>query len=109
MHRRRCPAGRLSWVARGDWFQNQAVREYNIKIAGPLISQMPEAYALADKTSSALVAFAETGDPNTPKLPRWSAYSAQSRETMLFNNECRVESDPDRGPRLAMERVLKLS
>jgi len=81
----------------------------NIKIAGPLISQMPEAYALADKTSSAWVAFAETGDPNTPKLPKWPAYSAQSRETMLFNNECRVESDPDRGPRLAMERVLKLS
>src|SRR5207344_1840308 len=67
----------------------------NIKIAGPLISKMPEAYALADKTSSAWVAFARTGDPNTPKLPRWAAYSATSRDTMLFNNECRVESDPD--------------
>ncbi len=81
----------------------------NIKIAGPLISKMPEAYALADKTSSAWVAFARTGDPNTPKLPKWPAYSAASRDMMLFNNECRVESDPDRGPRLAMERVLKLS
>jgi len=28
---------------------------------------------------------------------------------MLFNNECRVESDPDRGPRLVMERILKIS
>ena len=81
----------------------------NIKIAGPLISKMPEAYALADKTSSAWVAFARTGDPNTPKLPKWPAYAAASRNMMLFNNECRVESDPDRGPRLAMERVLKLS
>jgi para-nitrobenzyl esterase len=81
----------------------------NIKIAGPLISKMPEAYALADKTSSAWVAFARTGDPNTPKLPKWPAYSPASRDTMLFNNECRIESDPDRGPRLAMERVLKLS
>jgi para-nitrobenzyl esterase len=81
----------------------------NIKIAGSLISKMPEAYALADKTSSAWAAFARTGDPNTPKLPKWPAYSAKSRDTMLFNNECRVESDPDRGPRLAMERVLKLS
>jgi para-nitrobenzyl esterase len=80
----------------------------NIKIAGPLISKMPEAYALADKTSSAWVAFARTGDPNTPKLPKWPAYSAASRDTMLFNNECRLESDPDRGPRLAMERALKL-
>ena len=81
----------------------------NIKIAGPLISKMPEAYALADRTSSAWVAFARTGDPNTPKLPRWPTYSSTSRDTMLFNNECRVESDPDRGPRLVMEQVLKLS
>jgi para-nitrobenzyl esterase len=80
----------------------------NIKIAGPLISKMPEAYALAGKTSSAWAAFASTGNPNTSKLPKWPAYSAASRDTMLFNNECRVVSDPDRGPRLAMERVLKL-
>ena len=81
----------------------------NIKIAGPLISKMPEAHALADKTSAAWVAFARTGDPNTPKLPRWPPYSATSRDTMLFNNECRVEQDPDRGPRLVMEQVLKLT
>jgi para-nitrobenzyl esterase len=81
----------------------------NIKIAGPLISKMPEAYALADKTSSAWVAFARTGNPNTPKLPKWPAYSAASRDTMLFNDECRVEQDPARGPRLVMEQVLKLS
>jgi para-nitrobenzyl esterase len=81
----------------------------NISIAGPLISKMPEAYALADKTSSAWVAFARSGDPNTSKLPKWPAYSAAKRDTMLFNNDCRVESDPDRGPRLAMQRVLKLS
>jgi para-nitrobenzyl esterase len=81
----------------------------NIKIAGPLISKMPEAYALAEKTSAAWVAFARSGNPNTPKLPKWPAYSTTSRDMMLFNNESRVQSDPDRGPRLAMERVLKLS
>ena len=81
----------------------------NIKIAGPLISKMPEAYALAEKVSTAWVAFARTGDPNTPKLPKWPAYSASSRDTMLFNNESRVEQDPDHGPRLVMEHVLKLS
>jgi para-nitrobenzyl esterase len=81
----------------------------NIKIAGPLISKMPEAYALAEKTSAAWVAFARTGNPNTPKLPKWPAYSAVPRDTMLFNNDCRLVSDPDRGPRLAMEHVLKIS
>jgi para-nitrobenzyl esterase len=81
----------------------------NIKIAGPLISKMPEAYALADRTSAAWSAFARAGDPNTPTLPKWPTYAATARGTMLFNNECRVESDPDRGPRLVMEQILKLS
>ena len=82
---------------------------HNIAIAGPLISKMPEAYALAETVSAAWVAFARTGDPNTRGVPRWPAYSAGSRDTMLFNNTLRVEQDPDRGPRLAMEQVLKLS
>ena len=81
----------------------------NIKIAGPLISKMPEAYALADKTSSAWVAFARTGDPNTSKLPQWPAYSGASRDTMIFNDECRIVRDPDRGPRLMMEQVLRVT
>jgi para-nitrobenzyl esterase len=81
----------------------------NIKIAGPLISKMPEAYALAEKTSGAWAAFARSGNPNTPNLPKWPAYSAASRETMLFNNDCRVVSDPDRGSRLVMEKVLHLA
>jgi para-nitrobenzyl esterase len=82
---------------------------HNIAIAGPLISKMPEAYALAEKTSAAWVAFARTGDPNTPGVPRWPAYSAKARDTMLFNNTLRVEQDPDREPRLVMEQVLHLS
>jgi para-nitrobenzyl esterase len=81
----------------------------NIKIAGPLISKMPEAYSLAEKVSAAWVAFARTGNPNASKLPKWPAYSAKSRDTMLFNNESRVEPDPDHVPRLAMEQALKLA
>ena len=81
----------------------------NIAIAGPLISKMSDAYALAEKVSASWVAFARTGDPNVPSLPRWPAYSAARRDTMLFNNASRVEKDPDRGPRLVMERALKLS
>ena len=81
----------------------------NIKIAGKLISQMPEAYALSEKVSAAWVAFARTGNPNTSKLPQWPIYSPALRDTMIFNNESRVEQDPAHDARLAMERVLKLS
>jgi para-nitrobenzyl esterase len=81
----------------------------NIAIAGPLISKMPEAYQLAEKVSASWVAFARTGDPNTKGVPRWPAYSAATRDTMLFNNTLRVERDPDREPRQVMEQVLKIS
>jgi len=80
----------------------------NIRIAGPLISTMPAAYALADKVSASWVAFARTGNPNVASLPEWPVYSAAARDTMLFNDTSRVEQDPDRGPRLAMERELRL-
>ena len=81
----------------------------NIAIAGPLISKMPTAYALADKTSAAWVAFARTGNPNTPGVPRWPAYSNATRDTMLINDQLRVQQDPDREPRQIMEKVLKLA
>src|SRR5215831_17801619 len=81
----------------------------NIKIAGPLISKMPEAYELATKVSASWVAFARTGNPNVASLPKWPAYSASSRDTMLFNNASRVEKDPDRECRLVMEQVLRLA
>jgi para-nitrobenzyl esterase len=81
----------------------------NIKIAGQFISAMPEAYTLAEKVSSSWAVFARTGNPNTPNLPSWPAYSVSHRDTMLFNDECKVEQDPAQSARLAMERVLKLS
>jgi para-nitrobenzyl esterase len=81
----------------------------NIDVAGPLISKMPEAYALADKASTTWATFARTGNPNSVKIPNWPAYSVDHRDTMLFNNECRVEQDPAQPARSAMEKVLKLS
>jgi para-nitrobenzyl esterase len=80
----------------------------NIKIAGAQISKMQSAFALAEKTSAAWVAFARTGNPGVAKLPKWSPYSADSRTTMLFNDDCRAENDPDRVARLAMEKALGL-
>jgi len=115
-------AGAPCWMYRFDWETPEGGGHMrsrhgvevpfafnNIKIAGPLISKMPEAYALEEKTSSTWVAFARTGNPNNPKIPNWPAYSVAKRETMLFNNEIRVVNDPQHAARLAMEKVLKLS
>ena len=64
--------------------------------------------ALAAKMSAAWMAFARTGNPDTPDLPHWPVYSADSRDAMLFNSESRIVRDHDRGARLVMEEVLKL-
>jgi para-nitrobenzyl esterase len=81
----------------------------NVKTSGPLISKMPEAYVMEDKMSTTWVTFARTGNPSNSKIPAWLVYSVLKRETMLFNNECRVVNDPQHAARLAMEKVLKLS
>lgn len=55
-----------------------------------------EARALADRMSDAWLAFARTGNPNTPSLPEWPAYTAAGRATMFFDNECQVRYGHDR-------------
>jgi para-nitrobenzyl esterase len=68
-----------------------------------------DAMALADKVSDAWIAFARTGDPNTPKLPHWPAYDAKDRATMVINNESKVVNDPLREQRVAMFQALNMS
>jgi len=67
------------------------------------------AQALADKVSDAWLAFARSGDPNTPKLPQWPAFDAAQRATMMFDNASVVQNDPLREQRLAMFAALDLA
>ncbi|MEO7019791.1 MAG: carboxylesterase/lipase family protein [Ktedonobacteraceae bacterium] len=50
--------------------------------------------ALASTMHAAWIAFAHTGNPNTPKLPHWPAYDADRRATMLFDGQCSIADDP---------------
>ncbi len=49
---------------------------------------------MCDRLASVWAAFAKTGDPNNPGIPRWPAYDAATRATMIFDNDTRVENDP---------------
>jgi para-nitrobenzyl esterase len=42
----------------------------------------------------ALLAFAKTGDPNYPDMPRWEPYTMPGRATMVFDVESRLADDP---------------
>ena len=55
-----------------------------------------EAYALADKVSSAWINFAKNGNPNHKGLPNWTAYNASNTATMHFDNKCVVKSQLDK-------------
>ena len=54
-----------------------------------------DAVALADKMSSAWLSFARTGNPNTPSLPMWPAYTEKNGATMLFNIQSKIANHPD--------------
>lgn len=81
----------------------------NVQISRQLTGGGADAMALADKVSDAWIAFAHTGDPNTPKLPHWPAFNANERPTMVINNQSKVVSDPIREQRLAMFHALDLA
>jgi para-nitrobenzyl esterase len=54
----------------------------------------PGAQPLADLMSAALIAFARTGDPSAPALPKWPRFELPRRATMLFDLPPRAEDDP---------------
>ena len=62
---------------------------------GPLLyGNAPSAKKLATTASDAWVAFARSGDPNTKGLPKWPAYDAATRATMIFDVKSAVVNDP---------------
>jgi para-nitrobenzyl esterase len=73
-----------------------------------MVGTGPELQPLADKVSGAWLAFARTGNPSHPGIPKWPAYAASDRSTMHMDNEWRVVNDPDRAERLALGPLPRL-
>ena len=65
----------------------------------------PEARTVVEHLSGAFAAFARTGDPNHPSLPRWTPYSLERRETMLMDVTPRLVNDPRGDERKLFSRV----
>ena len=81
----------------------------NVKIASRFTGGGEAAMALADRVSDTWIAFARTGNPNTPKLPHWPAFDVKERATMVIDNTSKVVNDPLREQRMAMSRAMKLA
>jgi para-nitrobenzyl esterase len=65
----------------------------------------PELKPLADKVSGAWTAFARTGNPSAAGTPKWLAYTANERATMIINNEWKLMNDPRHEARLIMNSL----
>jgi para-nitrobenzyl esterase len=70
------------------WFRNEA------EVSG-FTGTGPEVGRIATAMGGALIAFARTGDPNGPGLPRWPRYDSERRPTMIFDTVPRVVADPN--------------
>jgi para-nitrobenzyl esterase len=81
---------------------------YNIDQAASMTGAMQDRYALAHKVSAAFASFARTGNPNHADLPNWPAFNTRAYPTMVFGNECKVLSDPNREERLALKAIREL-
>jgi para-nitrobenzyl esterase len=78
----------------------------NVDSCQSIVGDGADRHALADAMSSAWVAFARTGNPNTKPLPKWEPFTADTRATMMFNDECRAVNDPYREERLAIAAAM---
>ncbi len=74
----------------------------NVENSRPFVGPGPEPQVMAKQMSAAWLAFARTGNPNTPVLPKWPAYEAGKRSTMVFNQTSRVVEDPYAATRKAV-------
>jgi para-nitrobenzyl esterase len=66
-----------------------------------LIGDGADRAPLSGAMMDAWIAFARTGDPSHPGLPKWPRWDPAQQSTMILDARCRVEHDPYRGERLA--------
>ncbi|MDD3212039.1 MAG: carboxylesterase family protein [Eubacteriales bacterium] len=72
----------------GYWFNSLSRIAYQVK------GDEETAQYVADSLSSALAAFAATGDPSTEQL-KWDAYTAENPVTMVFDKQCYEKANLD--------------
>jgi para-nitrobenzyl esterase len=68
---------------------------YNTDRCDTMTGGGADARELSARMADAWIQFARTGDPNHAGMPRWSPFSPQTAPTMIFDNNTRLELNPD--------------
>lgn len=79
----------------------------NLDLARDMVGDGPEQNRLRNRMVGAWVAFARSGMPAHNDLPEWTPFDLNTRATMVFDDDCRLVSDPRKEQRLAVEAALQ--
>ncbi len=77
---------------------------HNTDLCDTMTGGGPDARALGATMSAAWVNFARTGNPNHAGMPRWEPFSAANVPTMIFDNNVRLERNPDGAEQQSVQR-----
>jgi len=85
-----------NWTSGAGSTQTLVFDQLQQNPGGPraLVSPYDAGRALVGQVAPAFVALARAGDPNHPGIPSWRRSSPESRETMIFDFNSRLECDP---------------
>lgn len=65
----------------------------NVAMSEAMVGSGPAPQHMADQMSAAWLAFARSGNPNTPAIPAWPPFTQAERATMVFDTTSRVAND----------------
>jgi para-nitrobenzyl esterase len=114
--RKTAQGGAPAYMYRWDWPSPMAGGKYGAVHGADLSmsfynadtdvgTNSPEARRMATRLGSAYLAFAKSGNPDNPTIPHWAPYNATERPVMVFDNQTRLEKDPNADLRLMWERM----
>jgi para-nitrobenzyl esterase len=77
----------------------------NVKYGASQVGIGVDQQKMADIMSEVWIAFARTGNPDTPAIPHWPTFDLKNRPTMIFDLIPRVENNPRGQERLLFAPV----
>ncbi|MBF0117679.1 MAG: carboxylesterase/lipase family protein [Desulfobacterales bacterium] len=80
-------------------------RTFNSPTSYQIVGSNPP-IELSNTMMDVWIAFIRTGNPNIRGMQEWPVYNTQRRGTMIFNEKCVVQDDPDKSGYLLYKGIL---